>query len=239
MIYIADISKLNTADLEKQVCDERIKYSSKYRKEIDRRRSLAVEALLNHALISEGYEGSIPVSVCHMDNQRPFFPEDIIIPGYGKVYFSLSHAGDYVAVAISDKPVGIDIEEIADKENNSSIAKRFYTDGERQMIKNCPEGECEAFFRIWTLKEAFIKAVGVGLSLGIDTFGVETINNRQDISGIIVKTDLTDSDNITDEHLTGCLNGVYSYSRKYEGNAYEGYGYNVMAGYAVSVCVSV
>lgn len=174
MIYISDISQLNCADLEKMVCEERIRYASKYKFEIDRRRSLAVEALLNYALKEEGYEGELPVRVGHHENWAPYFLDEVKLPGADKVYFSLSHSGDYVAVALDTYPIGIDIEEI--KPHKENIEQKFFTEHERNLIDTDEDGKEAGFFKIWTLKEAFLKAVGEGLRFGIEEVNVEVVN---------------------------------------------------------------
>ena len=73
------------------------------------------------------------------------------------VQFSVSHSGDAVICAVSDNPVGIDIEKI--REVRFGIAQRFATAQELEYI-----GEnTERFFEIWTLKEAYFKCIGTGL----------------------------------------------------------------------------
>lgn len=207
MIYLANILKLNCEDLEKLVSEERIKYASKYKFEIDRRRSLAVEALLNAALSAEGYEGNLPVRVGHEKNWRPYFINEVILPGYEQVYFSLSHSGDYVAAVIDDKPVGIDIEEIKVKENNKLIEERYFSPGERELIEENPNGSEEGFFKLWTLKEAFLKSVGGGLGYGIDKF---TLKKKSD--------------------------NIYEIEQNFDEYSYRGYSLSAPLGYALSVC---
>jgi len=74
------------------------------------------------------------------------------------VHYNLSHSGEYVAFALSDEPVGIDVEVI--RPINKNIAKRFFTQNERDHISNCPY----RFFEVWTKKESHIKREGSTLS---------------------------------------------------------------------------
>lgn len=76
-------------------------------------------------------------------------------------YFSVSHSGDAVICAVSERPVGIDIERIRDV--RFKTAERFATAEELEYI-----GEnTERFFEIWTLKEAYFKCIGTGLDANI------------------------------------------------------------------------
>jgi 4'-phosphopantetheinyl transferase len=76
-------------------------------------------------------------------------------------HFNVSHSCGCIAFVHSNKPVGIDVERI--NGFDSRLPKRFFTDNERIMLDNAPEKEIE-FFRIWTLKESYIKMKGSTLS---------------------------------------------------------------------------
>ena len=85
------------------------------------------------------------------------------------VFFNLSHSGQWAVCAIGDGPVGCDVEEIASV--REGIAERFFTENEVQYLAQF-EGERrnEEFFRLWTLKESYMKMTGEGMSLGLDRF---------------------------------------------------------------------
>lgn len=80
---------------------------------------------------------------------------------YPEIQFNLSHCHGMVACIISSKEVGIDIEEI--RAFPRAVMKKVCSKEEQQWIEQstCME---ESFFRLWTLKESYIKAVGKGLS---------------------------------------------------------------------------
>lgn len=85
------------------------------------------------------------------------------------VFFNLSHSRQWVICSIGDAPVGCDVEEIAPVRDG--IAERFFTEKEVQYL-NCFEGaqRQEQFFRLWTLKESYMKMTGEGMSLALDRF---------------------------------------------------------------------
>ena len=90
----------------------------------------------------------------------------------GGPHFSLSHAEGLAAVAIvPDHEVGVDIERVKPFPGMADIVEQFFSPHERSWIAEGipPEGR---FFRCWVLREAFVKALGEGLSFSLDRFRV-------------------------------------------------------------------
>ena len=85
------------------------------------------------------------------------------------IYFNLSHSGNFAVLAVTTLgEIGIDIETIRPR-NFLAIAERYYHADEFKQLLATPEAEREPlFFKIWTLKEAFFKATGGGISTGLD-----------------------------------------------------------------------
>lgn len=88
--------------------------------------------------------------------------------------FNASHSGDWAVYAfVQDHEVGVDVEHIKEDFATEGIAERFFSVGEVQTLNSLPEAEKPAaFFRCWTRKEAYIKALGSGLSHPLDSFDV-------------------------------------------------------------------
>jgi 4'-phosphopantetheinyl transferase len=130
----------------------------------DQRASLAAHAgarlMLGKAL------GVAPSSVrIHRGEQGKPLLED---PG---LHFSLAHVRGAVAVALARRPVGIDIERKAALPDLLAVAAIAFAPESRKAL-DAVEGEArtEMFYRFWTLGEAFIKATGLGVSQGLDSF---------------------------------------------------------------------
>lgn len=88
--------------------------------------------------------------------------------------FNVSHSGNHVVYAFTRAgEVGIDIECARFGSDWSEIASRYFSRLEQQHWRHLPDDQkVEAFFRLWTRKEAFLKAVGTGLNLPLDSFSV-------------------------------------------------------------------
>jgi len=79
---------------------------------------------------------------------------------------SLSHTRGCVACAITGSaPVGIDVESIGQSQLSQRVADRFFSEKESSWLRHCPDDlRSTRFTELWTLKEAFLKATGVGLA---------------------------------------------------------------------------
>ena len=106
---------------------------------------------------------------------------DISYSQYGKPHlsnnrlqFNLAHSGGLALFVFTlHDEVGVDIERERDLRDALAIAERFFSLAERVVLRELPESEqIPAFFRCWTRKEAFIKAVGEGLSYPLADFDV-------------------------------------------------------------------
>lgn len=174
-LFSASIAPLNNPELYEKayraVSVERRSKIDKFRFKKDKCLSLTAEILLRSALESIG-ENFDEMSLSYGENGKPYFEDR------PDICFNISHSGEYALVAISDNPVGCDIEKV--DEINLNIAKRFYTDGEYHEIIADEKNAKDLFFRYWTVKESFMKLTGLGMKLPLDAFSTDL--NR----GIIV-----------------------------------------------------
>jgi 4'-phosphopantetheinyl transferase len=104
----------------------------------------------------------------------------IATPARLPIEFNLSHTRGLVCCAVTmGSPVGVDAEELADLPDRFDLAKRFFAPAEVALLERFPATERRhVFIRIWTLKEAFIKALGMGLSLPLDGFAFSLSPDR-------------------------------------------------------------
>ncbi|KAB3538078.1 4'-phosphopantetheinyl transferase superfamily protein [Bacillus safensis] len=145
------------------VSSEKRAAAERFRFLIDARRTLLGEVLVRQT-IHDMYDMPMDQIVFETEgNGKPVVRQ---LPSF---HFNLSHSGDWVVCAVDDAPVGIDIEEI--KPIDLAIAKRFFSADEYQDLLSQPAERQEAyFFHLWSMKEAFIKLTGKGLSYGLSSF---------------------------------------------------------------------
>ncbi|MGR3779421.1 4'-phosphopantetheinyl transferase family protein [Bacillus paramycoides] len=95
-----------------------------------------------------------------------------LIPNLDQFHFNISHSGNWVVCAIDSLPIGIDIEKIDVLDLN--LAKNFFSTVEyKDLLKKEDEYErLQYFYDLWTLKESYIKTIGKGLSISLNSFTV-------------------------------------------------------------------
>ena len=90
------------------------------------------------------------------------------------IKFNLSHSGDYVVYAFAlNKDLGIDLEKVRQISEMDEIINNQFSYLESELLNSIPsESRLDAFFQCWTLKEAYLKAKGLGLSIELNKFSV-------------------------------------------------------------------
>ncbi len=132
----------------------------------DKRLSLLSGLLLEYALNDVGENNK---KVCDGENGKPYLKG-------GDIHFNISHSGSVAICVVSKYPVGCDVEKV--KEVDLKLAKRYFHDEEIKKIFSYEKDvdRIDAFFRLWTLKESFVKAVGKGLAIPLNSFSVNLDN---------------------------------------------------------------
>ena len=158
-----DLVRLNIRDLTpedearvQEILPERFARAGRFADEGDRKRCLAAGILLiRHLNITDE-------SVLKTEEHGKPYIED-------RPYFNLSHSGDWAVLAVSDVPVGIDIEKMSGR-NVRLAAKIFHPDEFAWLQEG--ENPSERFYTLWTMKESVMKATGQGLALATKSFSV-------------------------------------------------------------------
>ena len=122
--------------LEKNVSDRQKEKAFRYKNEIDQIRSLVSSYLMNQLSKEE---------MKYKETGKPYFENG--------PFFNVSHSGKYIMMAISDKEIGIDVEE--NIERDMSPLMRIFNEAEAKIIK-----EHADFYYLWCAKESLIKCMG-------------------------------------------------------------------------------
>lgn len=117
-------------------------------------RELAVGGLLAQLLAEWGVPRTAVVAT--QAQGKPY------LPAYPQVHFNVSHSHDVVMAMVAQVPCGCDVERVG--RYDPAVAQRALTPAEFAQVEALPtELRAAEFVRLWTLKEAFLKALGVGL----------------------------------------------------------------------------
>jgi 4'-phosphopantetheinyl transferase len=145
--------------------DERLRALA-YRREEDRQVFVTGRALLRSLLARYAGRGAKDLGFCRNEHGKPA----LLASG---IHFNVAHAGDWLVYAFSRNSVGIDIEAIDDRPETEQIAEELFSRSEREQLRNLPANERQAaFFQGWVRKEAYVKALGLGLAVPLDAFAV-------------------------------------------------------------------
>ncbi|HJJ48387.1 MAG TPA: 4'-phosphopantetheinyl transferase superfamily protein [Methanocorpusculum sp.] len=148
------------------VSEYRQKQIDKFVFEKDRRLGICVELLLLRAMKEEGIaDEKYEITVGKFGK-----PELVSHPEF---CFNLSHSEPMVMCVAASVPIGCDIEKITPF--SPDLAKFCFTGNEYEKLMKKPAGfERNLYFcRLWTLKESFMKATGLGMNLKPDSFEIE------------------------------------------------------------------
>lgn len=164
-LWIQDLKDFDwqKEDILKWVSSERIKKAERLKSEAAKKSAIGAEYLFNKVLAQKKREGKLPnemkecvfpLSYARNEWGAPYFSGN-------PLYFNWSHSESYVVLAISDNPVGIDIQKR--KKYRLSVAEKYFPKEICKKLKSLEGIEQEKlFFRCWTLLEAWLKARGTG-----------------------------------------------------------------------------
>lgn len=110
------------------------------------------------------------LSYKYLENGKPVFS------GLDSLHFNLSHSGKAVLLALSDSPVGCDIQE--PRKSLETVAKRYFSSAELSYLSDHKDD----LLSFWTAKEAYIKLTGKGMKQSLDSFLVDFLKFPKEIS---------------------------------------------------------
>ena len=162
-LYVADIlslpDPLSVPEVLQTLPLERQKRIHNMKQEKSRKQSMGVGLLLQKVL-----------ALYHMQDS------DVFVDEHGKpkvegLEFSLSHSGNLVLCAVSEEPVGCDIERL--REAPKGVAERYFSDAEQAYLSHFSADEHDReFFWIWTMKESYVKMTGEGLRVSFEAYEI-------------------------------------------------------------------
>jgi 4'-phosphopantetheinyl transferase len=101
-------------------------------------------------------------------------------PGIPPLRFNLSHTDRFIACAVTlENDIGVDIEQMNGQIDVMGIGSQYFSTQEKNDLEACaPLTRQEKFFELWTLKEAYMKARGLGLQIPLDAVTISHNGNQ-------------------------------------------------------------
>jgi 4'-phosphopantetheinyl transferase len=136
-----------------------------------RRRYLAARALTR--LVLGRHTGVAPAALAFASGSRgkPRIENPLSGP---RVCFNVAHSGDTVVVAVAGRELGVDVETVREVPSLERLAARYCSAAERDRLNRLPKNRrAAAFLKVWTGKEAYLKAIGSGVAMPLRSVEVE------------------------------------------------------------------
>ncbi|MDQ3021351.1 MAG: 4'-phosphopantetheinyl transferase superfamily protein [Bacteroidota bacterium] len=139
----------------------------RYKFEADKNNYVVCRALLRSVLSEYLSIPAAHITFFYSEKGKPYINNS-------SIKFNLAHSNNYTVFAfVFEEEVGIDIEYQRELRDALTIAKRYFSKSEVEEFENINSEKIKnAFFYCWTRKEAFLKAVGEGLSYPLADFSV-------------------------------------------------------------------
>ncbi|PGD99984.1 4'-phosphopantetheinyl transferase family protein [Bacillus pseudomycoides] len=174
--YFIDENRYNA--LLSLVSTEKKKKINRYVKKEEAYRSLLGDVLIRSVICKQYKIFNQDIKYDYNEYGKPYWK------GSNHFSFNISHSEDWIVCIVDKFPVGIDIEKICPA--NLEIGSHFFSDEEVEDLNaKSSFGKVDYFYDLWTLKESYIKAIGKGLSIPLNSFTIKK-NKEEDI---IVKQD--------------------------------------------------
>lgn len=154
-----------TRSLESCLSSAERERAAKFHFERDRRRFIVARARLREELAARLGVSAKQVEFAYGDNGKPRLADQVL-------HFSVSHCDEVALFAFSRTgEIGVDIEAIRPVREADAIAVQFFSPLEHAgYAALAPRDRLLGFFRVWTRKEAYVKALGVGFSMALERF---------------------------------------------------------------------
>ena len=138
--------------------DDRLQRIERLRFDSDRRLNLGAGLLALHALRQAGAKD---LTFACTESGKPYLPH------HPDIHFNLSHSGAIAVCAVSDRPVGVDVEML--RSANWKVIRRFFHPKEILWLESSSDPDRD-FTRLWTHKESFLKMTGTGFYRAPESF---------------------------------------------------------------------
>jgi 4'-phosphopantetheinyl transferase len=173
-LWHAELTNAEDAkNLEASLSPDESERAARFRFPEHRRRFVIARGFLRQLLAAYLETQPRDVTFAYSDTGKP----ELSASHGSDIGFNVSHSGDIAAFAFAiGRKVGVDVECIRHDVDVDEIPRRFFSSLEQQKLAGLQgQQKFEGFFNCWTRKEAYVKAVGSGLSLPLRDFDVSLV----------------------------------------------------------------
>lgn len=171
---VEDETEERIEELSLLISEEKRQRINKFNRRIDKLRAIYGELIIAYMVMKEKNIKNKHISFTKNKYGKPF------LKGYNNLHFNISHSEEYVVCALSSNNIGIDIEKIQNIDFEA-ISKQFFSEQEQKYILGNNEiysiNPLNRFYNIWTLKESYIKFLGIGMSMELNKFSLNINEN--------------------------------------------------------------
>ena len=165
-LRVSDYDAVTDAELAGKVCEETLAATESFRCAKVRRLKWIGEGMIRDLLENELRIQRGTYRIVRAEHGKPYV-EGTPFP----VFYNLSHSGDYVVCGLSDREVGVDVQQVG--KYRGELVRRFFHPREIRQLEQCAEEmRSDLFFRYWSAKESYLKYTGTGLSASLSGFEV-------------------------------------------------------------------
>ena len=161
---------LDIADALSVLSEDEIERAGRYRFDADRRRFAVCRTALRTILASYLHIAAKEIGLVTTSGGKPELDARLA----SDLRFSVSHSNELALIVLARRrEVGVDVEHIRAMPGMDGVIRRYFSPSEVTALESLPDDERRrAFFRIWTLKEAYLKGCGDGLTRRLDAIDV-------------------------------------------------------------------
>lgn len=173
-LYIVNMDevmcKFTNEYIAEMISNQRVEYIKQYHEWNEKKRRILAELLIIKYL----KENHIKAECIYRYNKygKPYLRD------VEQLYFSIAHSGKWVICAFDDFEIGADVERV-DQDNLIVIEKVLSEDEKVLFCKMSPYNKVMQFCRIWTMKESFVKVMGMGLNYGLKCINTVELEKRK------------------------------------------------------------
>ena len=182
-VFVINFGLFNSNDFLDILSNNEINRANEMRSHEKRRQFIIIRGITKKILATSLERTPSQINLLYNQHGKPFINDkykDYVIE------FNTSHSGLYGLIAITlNNKVGVDIQKIKPLIDVRALSNRFFSDEERnELMKLAKNLQQDAFYLGWVRKESFIKAIGTGVSYGLNRFSVPL--SRKENKNIVI-----------------------------------------------------